>query len=144
LAGVSKADAEEVLGEAKIITENLQWQRFSSSYRLDAGVLATTSGKLLRLKGYVGRTNFSFALLYNNSPIRKYTAHHHHRNPSGEVIYGPHKHTWDDVDEDNWVYVPDNVRSDNPNDALVDFLAECNITLQGASPAQEFGFQAFF
>lgn len=144
MAGVSKADAEEVLREEKIITENLRWQRFSSSYRLEAGVLAPGSGKLLRLKGYIGRTNYSFTLLYNNCPIRKFTVHHHHKNPSGEVIYGPHKHTWDDVDEDNWVYVPDNVRSDNPNVALVDSLEECKVTLQGSAPIREFGFQTSF
>ena len=144
MASVSKAEAEEVLVEEKIITENLQWQRFSTNHRLDAGVLALASGRLLRLKGYVGRTNYSFTLLYNNSPIRKYTVHHHHKNPSGEVIYGPHKHTWDDVDEDHWVYVPNNISTDNPYAALLDFLAECNITLHGAAPAQEFGFQTFF
>jgi hypothetical protein len=92
----------------------------------------------------VGRTNYSFTLLYNNSPIRKYTVHHHHKNPSGEVIYGPHKHTWGDVYLDNCVYVPDDIRSDNPYNALIDFLAECNITLAGSPSPQDFGFQAFF
>jgi hypothetical protein len=144
LAGVTKAEAEEVLAEDKIITENLRWRQVSSRYILDVGVLMPHSTRLLRLKGNIGRKNYSFALLYNNYPIRKYTVHHHHKNPSCEVVYGPHKHTWDDIYEDNWVYVPEDIRSGNPNEALLDFLAECNITLQGAPPVQAFGFQGFF
>ena len=46
-------------------------------------------------------------------------------------MLGPHKHTWDDEWADKIVYVPDDIRVGDPNEELLDFLAECNIRLQG-------------
>jgi hypothetical protein len=57
-------------------------------------------------------------------------------------LNGPHKHRWDDVDQDNWAYVPDDIRTDvQPREKLLDFLAECNVRLEGTLAQQDFGFQ---
>ncbi len=136
---VTKDDADRILAEEKVIEENLQWQFDGRGYRLDARVFANRAGEVLRLLGYVGRKNRSFALLYRDTPIRKYTVHDRHRDPAtGEVFRGPHKHWWDDVWEDRRVYIPDDIRTGDPNEELVDFLGECNIQLMGIYRFQTF------
>ena len=140
MADVTKIEAEAVLAEQNTLTANLNWRPHGRGFRLDsAQVLALESGNLLRLTGYLGSSNRSFALLYKNLPIRKYTVHSSHRNPDGTVTRGPHKHTWDDVDEDRWTYVPDDITQGNPMQELLDFLKECNIQVMG-----DLGLQGLF
>ena len=130
---VTAAEAETVLAEEKVIGVNLAWRGDARGFKLEATVLSLDSDEVLNLRGYIGAKNRSLVLLYRNTPIRKYTAHDRHRNPAtGEVVIGPHKHTWDDDWEDRLVYVPDDIRIGNPNEELMDFLAECNIRLRGS------------
>ena len=78
-------------------------------------------------------------LLYKAIPIRKYTVHDRHTDPkTGLRVNGPHKHFWDDVSEDNRVYIPNDIRIENPNDELLDFLSECNIIFRGAYVSKGF------
>ncbi len=131
-----------MIAEDKEITATLVWRRRGSGYRLqDAVVLARESGTRLGLRGYVGRTNRGFSLLHKNTPIRKYTAHARHPNPDGTKIEGPHKHTWDTIFEDHIAYIPTDIRFGDANDELVDFLAECNVTLISTYQRQAFPFQ---
>ena len=100
------------------------------------------SGEILSLRGYIGRKNRSFVLLYKNIPIRKYTVHPWHRDPvTRKRVDGPHKHIWDDDWGDKRVYVPEDIRKGDPNNELMDFLNECNISLRGSYRSQSF-FQA--
>jgi len=101
----------------------------------DVLILCPDSGKALRLVGYIGPENRSFALLYKNLPIRKWTVHHHHQLPDGQVIYGPHKHTWDDEYEDELAYVPDDIQIGDANAELLGFLRECNVEVLGTIQA---------
>ena len=136
---VTAAEAQAILGESKVIGMNLAWKADGKVFRLEATVLSEDSGEILSLRGYVGRKNRSFALLYRNTPVRKYTVHPRHRHPITRVVYTePHKHTWDDIWEDELVYIPDDIRIGDPNIALMDFLAECNITLRGTYKSQSF------
>ena len=136
---VTAAEAEIVLAESKVIAVNLAWQFQRGGYRLEATTLAEDSGEILKLRGYVGRKNRSFVLLYKNTPIRKYTVHDRHTDPkTGERVTDPHKHFWDDEYEDNRVYIPDDIRIGNPNYELADFLQECNISLRGAYDQETF------
>ena len=136
---VTKAQAEIMLAEAKVIAANLVWRFDRRSYRLEASVLAEESGELLKLRGYVGRRNRSFVLLYRNTPIRKYTVHHMHiDHETGEKTTKPHKHTWDEINQDRKVYLPDDIRIGDANHELIDFLRECNITLRGAYAYETF------
>lgn len=139
---VTANDANDVLNEEKVISANLSWKQHGITYQLEAAVLIMRTRELLRLVGYVGIRNRSFALLYRNTPIRKYTVHARHRNPnSGQILQEPHKHTWDDVWEDSIAYIPDDIRAGNPNVELLDFLSECNITLDSVYVPQQFGIQ---
>lgn len=131
---VTTDEAEAAVAATKIISGSLHWgtrARAMGRLYLEARVLVPETSELLGLTGVQGARNFSFTLLYRGVPIRKATKHAMHRNPNGEVIREPHKHRWDDVDEDGWAYVPADVRWDNPDDALIDFLAECNIRYTG-------------
>ena len=130
---VTAAEADSILAENKVIGMNLAWRFHRRAYRLEANVLCEDSGEILSLRGYIGRKNRSFALLYRNSPIRKYTVHDRHRDPVSRVVYtDPHKHFWDDKWEDKRVYIPDDIRIGEPNEELMDFLHECNIRLRGS------------
>jgi len=136
---VTSAQANTILNEPKMIGANLVWKVQRGSYRLEATVLATISGEILSLRGTVGPKNRSFALLWKNTPIRKYTVHERHRDPvTKQSITGPHKHTWDDLWEDQRAYVPKDIRIGDPNEELMDFLAECAITLRGTYQRQTF------
>ena len=154
---VSAAEAEKLLAEDKVIAMNIFWrsdrrgvsrrrahsQRSGiQTFKLEASVLSLDSGEIMSLRGSIGKTNRSFALLYKNSPIRKYTVHDRHRDPVTRIVYtDPHKHIWDDDWQDRRVYIPDDIRIGDPNQELEDFLKECNILLRGSYMSQTF-FQA--
>lgn len=129
---VTAAEADEIVRLPKIIASNVSWKELPPTYTLEASALATDSDVVCRIKGFVGKTNHSFVLLYENTAIRKWTAHDLHRNPvTREVIREPHKHTWDDVYGDKLVYIPDDIRVGDINVEFRDFLAECNIVMRG-------------
>lgn len=136
---VTAEQANMLVSEPKVIAVNLSWRFTRGAYRLESTALSTETEEILSLRGYVGRKNRSFALLYKSTPIRKYTVHDRHTDPkTGLRVTGPHKHFWDDVYEDNRVYIPDDIRIGNPNDELLDFLAECNTTLRGVYIPENF------
>ena len=140
---VTAAEADGIVAENKVIAMNLAW-RFDNliqGYRLQANVLRETTSEILRLIGYVGEVNRSFVLLYGNSPIRRYTVHNYqrHRDPlTGQIFTEPHKHFWHDVHRDNPAYIPGDIRIGDPNEELMDFLAECNISLRGSYTPSSF------
>lgn len=136
---VTESQAQTIIAEPKVIAVNLTWQHTRRAYLLKAAVLLENSGELLSVRGYIGTQNRSFALLYRNTPIRKYTVHPWHIDPvTKERVTDPHKHTWDDMYQDRRVYLPSDIRIGDPNDELLDFLQECNITLRGSYQRQSF------
>ena len=136
---VTAAEAQGLIEEPKVIAMNLAWRSDGRAYRLEATVLAEGSGEILRLRGFIGKRNRSLVLLFQNYPIRKYTVHAFHRDPvSQERVTQPHKHFWDDVWEDQRVYIPDDIRIGDANEELIDFLEECNISLRGTYRSQVF------
>ena len=157
---VTTAQANEIIREKKAITEKLTWriepQVLSSKRRgrrqrgrrrtsdwdkftLEAAVLSLDSGESLKFLGNINKTNRSFVLLYRNTPIRKYTVHGTHKDPVTRIVYTePHKHWWDKKHEDRRAYIPNDIRIGDPNEELVDFLKECNITLQVPYQPQDF------
>ncbi len=128
-----------MLAEPKVVAANLAWRFDRCAYRIEVAVLAEESGELLKLRGFVGRRNRSFVLLYRNTPIRKYTVHRMHIDrETGKKTTEPHKHTWDETNQDRKIYLPDDIRIGDANCELVDFLDECNITLRGAYTDETF------
>lgn len=102
--------------------------------------MAVESGELFRLVGYVGRRNFSFVLLYQNYPIRKYTKHQQHFDTkTGKLIKVPHKHHWDAIKRDSEVFIPEDINpKDDINEQFLAFCRECNIELLGGYQAMTF------
>ena len=129
---VTEAEARGLLEENKVIGANVIWRMDGNVSRLEATVLCIDSEKILSLRGFCGKKNRSFVLLYRNTPIRKYTVHASHKDPvTRQVVRHPHKHWWDDEWEDRRVYIPTDMRIGNLNEEFLDFLAECNIQLRG-------------
>ena len=75
------------------------------------------------------------SLLYGNTPIRRLCDSKGHRNPDKSQLSGFHKHRWDEVDNQRWAYLPEDIDPapylDQPDSAVVDFLKECQIELVG-------------
>lgn len=63
-----------------------------------------------------------------------------HKNPGAGWIRGPHKHKFSSSKIPRYAYKPNPPISDtDPNEALMDFLKESNITLK--TPYQSFMFE---
>ena len=136
---VTEAEANRLIAAAKVVAANLRWRFQRGGYRIEAAALVERSGEILRLVGYVGKKNRSFALLYQNTPVRKFTVHDRHTDPkTGERVTGPHKHWWDDEHEDRRVYIPTDIRIGDPNHELIDFLKECNVSLRASYNRESF------
>ncbi len=130
---MTEAVANELLEENKVIGANVSWRMDGHVSRLEATVLCIASERTLSLRGFYGKKNRSFVLLYRNTPIRKYTVHASHKDPvTRQVVRQPHKHWWDDEWEDRRVYIPNDIRIGNLNEEFLDFLQECNIELRGS------------
>ena len=88
---VTEAEANELLRENKVIGANISWRMDGDVSRLEATVLCIESERTLSLRGFYGKKNRSFVLLYKNTPIRKYTVHASHKDPvTREVVRQPH------------------------------------------------------
>lgn len=117
----------------KVITENVIWNLESHGYKLRVRVIAPEVKEVLELRGVIGKTKRSFTLLFENQPIRRYCNRGQHRTHEGLVINGPHKHTWDQIYGDAPAYIPNDIDPQaDPNDQLLQFLSEQNITLEAS------------
>jgi hypothetical protein len=132
---LSNAEVNDLLAKEKIITANLRWRpkggKYSENYTLEATVLLPEDNLILRLTGWKGKRNRSFVLLYSGDPIKKLTVHYKHRNPDGTMIYGPHKHAWDEENEDRNAYIPNDIEFGDVNSEFHGFLKQCHINLLG-------------
>jgi hypothetical protein len=132
---LTKEEADSVIAAQKVISANVSWHQRPSGvgrrFTLEASVLEPSTNILLKLYGRVGKKNYSFSLLYGGDVIRKYTVHDRHHNPDCTWIEKPHKHLWDDINEDGYAYIPTDIDTSDIHKAFTDFLKECNITLTG-------------
>ena len=136
---LTKAEADAIVIESKVITNNITWRSVPCSsrprFQFETSVLVPTRNMLLKLYGRCGGSNYSFSLVCGGQPIRKLTKHARHRNPDQQFITGLHKHIWDEVNEDGYAYVPDDIHAEDVHQAFHDFLKECSIELRGAYKA---------
>ena len=127
----SQAEADRAVNEPKVIRENLRWRSESGRWKLEATVFASRSQTFLKLTAVVARQR-SYSLLCNNVTLRRLCAkRRRHRNPDGQYILGTHKHRHTDDFSDRDAYKPQAVRIGDPNEELMDFLEECNVTVEG-------------
>jgi hypothetical protein len=131
-AALTQAAADALVAAEKIVTADVVWRCQPPGWRLQVRVLAVASKEIMELRGQIGRTNHSFALLYQNLPLRRYTKHARHPLPNGRVLTVPHKHTWDPEYGDVDAYVPEDIHpADDVNDQFLAFCRECHIELVG-------------
>lgn len=128
----TRSQADQLVAARKVIASLVVWRSESShSWRLEARALSVDPRAIFALRGYIGRANHSFALLYENYPIRKYTKHLKHRI-GDRILRVPHKHVWDYDSEDHDAYIPSDIDPDSDiNDQFLAFCSECNIDLIG-------------
>lgn len=95
---------------------------------MNARVITKENGEILEVKGKRWQKGHSFVIMYENTVIRCWDYNDHH-----EGINGGHKHKYpyDEYQEDDPYPAPD-VSTTDVNQALIDFLVECNIEHQHA------------
>lgn len=131
----SSQEREQIYRETKWVRGNdLAWRFERGAHRLEA-VVVRANGEALRLIG-IKRRAYSFSLLYRNSLLIRRWDTHGHTNPDGEKMLGGHKHRWTDEHGENLAYRATDVPTDDVHGALMAFLAECNIQVEGVYSAQ--------
>ncbi len=128
----SKAD--QLHRAPKVIEDPLVWKPARHGFRLEVPVWCPELEVDLRLVCNIGKTNYGFALLYQNNTIRRYDICARHKSHStGQVIdRTPHKHTWSQESEDDQAYVPDDIDSSGDiNSQFEAFLKEENVEIKG-------------
>lgn len=128
----TKEFADQLVDARKVISEKVTWkQETRGSRRLKATALSLDPRAKFTVTGYIGKKNYSFALLYRNYPIRRFTAHARHIFDN-KLFTEPHKHVWDEVNEDGDAYIPEDINpEDDINNQFLAFCEECNINLVG-------------
>ncbi|HBX22618.1 MAG TPA: hypothetical protein DEF34_03120 [Desulfotomaculum sp.] len=130
---ISSEEREYIYQQEKYtLGETLVWQTISGSDRIIAPVFLE-SGEELTLRATKSPRRFSFALHYRrNQLIRRWDCKRH-TNPDGTVFADgtPHKHYWTPEYGDDFAYEVDDIPLDNFNHALMAFLKECNIRIEG-------------
>lgn len=117
---------EELYEQEKVLMENVTWESEHPEiprYSTTAGVQTAESDEFLQLHGEYWRGKFSFVLRYRNTVIRLWDFNDHH-----EGISGGHKHKFPQTEaRDDDPYAVDDATTSDVNEALLDFLDECNI-----------------
>jgi len=129
---LTKDQADKLTKTKKVISASVSWKPINKdSWRLEAKALTISTKEMMVLRGYLGKDNYSFTLLYNNIPIRKFTKHHKH-TWNGVDYLKPHKHIWDEITEDKEVYIPNDIDPKTDiSTQLIAFCRECNIEIKG-------------
>lgn len=132
---LSDSDVALVLSTPKTLVGNAAWElvpgRFPE-WRLSADVLIHGEDESCRISGRAGKTNWSWALLFRATAIRRTGLHGgEHTNPDGSRIAVPHKHTWDETHGDGFAYIPNDIDFTSVNRAFFGFLSECKIAFGG-------------
>jgi hypothetical protein len=130
-SSLTREEADRMLLAEKLVTVPVTWAaKGSKRWTLDVEVFIPEWDEKLRLHGQVGRTNYSFALLYKNYPLRKYTKHAPHLI-GGQVFSEPHKHVWDGYSENEEAYIPGDIDPNaDINDQFLAFCSECRISFR--------------
>lgn len=130
---LTREEAEAILQAEKYVENPVYWVSSGNDrQRFDIEVFFRhehNPNAMLALRGNVGKTNYSFCLLYNNHPIRKYTKHGPHKIGS-QIFREPHKHVWNGYSENQEAYIPDDIDPTQDIEAQLEaFCQECNIKI---------------
>ncbi len=129
---LTREEADKLVNMEKVVISSMDWESTANGqWRFEAKAVSVDNNEVFVLRGYIGHINYSFTLLYQNIPIRKYTKHNRHRF-KGKDYTEPHKHVWDEKTEDKEVYIPTDIKPDDNLDyQFLDFCKECNTNVSG-------------
>ena len=137
--GFTPEKCEYLFAVAKTVATKITWKRQNQSTLLFKAKVVTEDGVGLDLHGWWqkngrhGETRWGFSLTYKGNCVRQYDMAWKHHNPGVGWVRGPHKHKYSSSRIPRFAYKPDPPISEaDPNQSLLDFLAEANI----ATPAQ--------
>lgn len=138
-APISKDEADHLYRTQKQVVGEIQWFRRPDGYGdLTVELICVEDGTPMTVRGWCARKltgvanrRYGFSLLYKNSiVIRRWDAKPGHRDPITQTIMkGAHKHFAHEDFADSGAYETADVRLDDPNAGLTDFLKECNVSL---------------
>ena len=142
---LTRVVADQLVSLPKVIGEPIEWKAIAQSpnrFQFEAAVYSAETDVRLKLVGRLGPRHWSYVLLGpQNARLRKISIPNDpHPNPDGTEMPPRHKHIWSEEFEDREVYVPNDIQWDNHNQALRNFVQECNITL--LHPYSDFYVQA--
>lgn len=129
---------EELFIAKKYTASRIAWKGIAADKLSFKAQVLTHDGRGLDLAGWYakagrgGKPIWGFSLYYRGHCIRSYDMSKYHKNPQkGGKARGPHKHRFSSSRIPRFAYKPDPaIRETNPNDALMDFLAEANIEMR--------------
>ena len=132
----------------KYVASQINWEPrtpdvfiFRAKVLTDDGIGLDLTGHWKR-NGRFGRTLWGFDLRYRRRIVRGYDMAAKHKNPGGGGhIRGPHKHRFSSSKIDRFAYLPQPpISTADANQALLDFLKECNIRFRTGDRYQAFMF----
>lgn len=127
---ITTEEADLLYQVPKYITEDLKWERTGHTLKMKVNVFTESADRLI-LYATSGRT-YSFSLVYRGSSVIRRFDMKSHKNPNGVVLIGPHKHFSHEKNMQSEAYLVDDIAPNNVNEAIMQFLQECNIVLQAA------------
>ena len=142
---LTRAAADQLVQLPKVVGEPILWKPIAGCakrFQFGVDVYSASADTRLELKGRLGPKHWSYVLLGpHNARLRRIsTPRAPHPNPDGTEVSPHHKHIWSEDYEDREVYIPDDIHWEDYNQALRDFVQECNITL--LHPYSDFYVQA--
>ena len=138
-ASLSKDEADALYESPKCVSdERISWGiRANDAQKIDFEVI-TEDNTTMRVKGWYSRKGtkrYGFALLFKNGiPIRRWDDKSGHPDPcTKKMLMKPHKHYYCPEYDDACAYETDDIRANDVNGALMDFLKECHISMGNAT-----------
>lgn len=146
ISSLTKDEADKLYKIPKSVVKSNNNNRWTSkevsaenavSFYLEIDIITDDEDKteliLKAWKGTKGKTRYSFALLNKDkTPIRRWDDQIRHPHPvTKELTKGPHKHYWTEDHEDRVWYHTNDVRVNDPDGAILDFMQECHIETKG-------------
>lgn len=129
-------ECERLFAAPKTVVTRITWKAVNPNTLHFQAKVVTDEGRGLDLNGVwqrIGRhgeTRWGFSLNYHGNCVRSFDMAWKHKNPGGKWIRGPHKHKFSSSRIPRMAYKPDPAISiAEPNQSLLDFLAEANIAI---------------
>jgi hypothetical protein len=144
-ASLSKDEADAIYESPKYVSdESISWGIMVNKAQKIGFEVITEDNTKLRVSGWYswkGTKRYGFALLFKNSiPIRRWDDAPGHPDPcTNTVLMKPHKHYYCPEHDDACAYETEDIRLNDVNGALMDFLKECNILMGKATYQKTIG-----